>query len=359
MWWLAIAPAMAGDPTPEASRCDPSAQVRSALAQLLSGALDQARVGLQEAERAFGCGASADPASLARYWLVEGALLSKSGDESAAKDSFSAARRVAPDLWLPDLGPSARLLWESALAPDGAGELSLEPPPGVRPVWVDGALVSGSAVPAGLHLVQIGGGGPSPSVEFAAIVWVDAGITALVRSGLPELAPPDPEPDLVVPPSPVPVPVPGPDRSSVRASLHALVGVSGAAGEALQSGSHTEPRAKVAAPLELGVGLRAAPMFFRLQLGGAWLLSGRYLAQTDSGPLVLPVRADLALGAGATVGKLDLGLCGGVQWPSRLAGRLLLGISAGPARAELRPGLNLPTQRSVEPAGELLVGVGF
>ena len=360
MAWLWATVVGAAEPQP----CALNEDIRTALAAWVRKEQDACRMALDKAA-ALQC-APVEPQALARYWLVEGALLHAEGDLEASDDNFAAARRVAPEVWLPDLGPALHERWMAARAPEGTGMIVMEPDPGPRPVWVDGALAEkgpgGWSVPAGLHLVQIGGLEGS-AIEAVSGVWVAPGVSALIQTKLPPYVPPpppapapSPAPSPKAPPAPVPRPDP-PGEGGVQPALHALLGASGALGEELKSGMMKEPAVKVALPLELGLGLRTGPLLVRAQLGGALLLGGQYLASTQDGALSLPARLDLGLAAAAGNARLHAGVCGGMAWPSRLAGRALAGWRpTGPLLMELRLGANLPTQRSLEPAGELLVG---
>jgi hypothetical protein len=343
--WLLTSAALAGS-------CDPNEAVVRGLQAWLAGDPALTRAALDEAVTAFGCSPISEPQTLARYLILDGAVRSARGEREESLGSFAAARRVAPDVWLQDLGPELHAAWSSAVDPVGRGTIVVEPHPGPGLIWIDGVPSSAPEVPAGLHLVQVGQPG-GPDAKFATVVWVDPDVSLLVEV-VEAPPPPAPEPQPVMP---LPQPEP-PPKPAVRPELQLLTGASTSYGEGSSDGELREPEVKVAVPLELGVGVASEVGFVRLQLGGAMLVGGRYLALTEGGdPIARTTRLDVG-GAAGLGDELRFGLAGGVQWPSRVAGRVLLGWSPTPhLMGELRIGANVTTDPGAEPAGELLIGV--
>lgn len=347
--WLLLASAIAAD-------CAPDDGVFSALQALLLGDDAAARTSLDAAERAYACSGPAAPDTLARMWILDGALLQREGDLEAAGDSYAAAARVAPGVWLPDLGSELHDAYVSAEAPPELGSLELTPAPGQRQVWVDGRPLLKPELGAGLHLVQVGGP-EGEQAEFAEIVWVGPGVAKLVETGLETVAPPaelEPEPAVVGA---------APRTPSEPSALawHVALGASTALGTELANAGQVEPAVKLAFPVEASLGLRLGSGWVRGQAGIAGLVGGQYLSRLSNGnTLAVPIRVELAGAGGVAVDTLHFGALAGVHWPSRLAGRLVGGWRApsGPWLAELRLGADLPTERSPEPAVELVFGVG-
>ncbi|MBX2797898.1 MAG: hypothetical protein KTR31_09525 [Myxococcales bacterium] len=350
--------AMILDAASAADSCDPDAHVQDALAAVISGDHDRGAAALEEARKAFSCGDVADRQGLARFWLVDGAVSLAGGDAISAKDALGAARTLAPDVWLPDLSDDVRTAWSASDPSEGRGALVFEPALGVREVWVDGAQVVGLAeVTAGAHLVQVGTG--TGGVAFADLVFVSPSLSVRVNTGLqPVSAPPaqvaEPSRDRRDPP---PLVTSEDDGFDVIVQLVTGAGVS--FGDALTAGELEEPAVKVTVPLELAAGVRAGSLMARVHAGSAWLTQGDYLAESGAGGIVNSAfRADVGASLAFTSGSLHGGVLGGVQWPGRIATRALVGlVPAGPAFLELRGGVNVATERSVEPAVELFVGV--
>lgn len=353
IWWLWATAAVAAD-------CDPNESVVRGLQAWLAKDAPGARVALDEAVVAYGCSPIAEPQTLARYWLLDGVLLAAAGEREESTGSFAAARRVAPDVWLQQLGPEPRTAWSTAEAPPGTGTIRVDPLPPRGLLWFDGVSAESPEVPAGLHLVQVGAP-DRPEAFFATVVWVDPSVSVRVE------VPPVPVPAASVPVIPVPVVAPEPLATypalpepdpAIRLEVHALTGASAALGTADAHQGDREPQFKVAVPLDLGIGVAGGLGFARLQFGGAFLVDGRYLARTADGEAIArTTRFDV--GAAAGLGdSVRVGIAGGVQWPSRIAGRLLLGWSPiAPLVGELRLGANFTTAQEIEPAVELLIGV--
>lgn len=159
----------------------PDAEVERAVSALVGGDYAAARTALDTAASGFGCGPAATAEQAARYWLVEGAVATLSGDAEAARAPLAAARATAPALFDDRLGPKVRAAWQAA-APAGQGTLVLEP---ARPANVDGTLVSTWPAPVAAtpHLVQVVGA--DGTVRFGKLVRIDPGEDALVETGLP------------------------------------------------------------------------------------------------------------------------------------------------------------------------------
>ncbi|MCB9686652.1 MAG: hypothetical protein H6735_16565 [Alphaproteobacteria bacterium] len=356
MWWLVGAVATAAE-------CDVNTEVVSAYGALLGGDTSQASDLLGRAEDHLACTSGlVDPQSLARFWLVEGALLLATGEDDA-DPSFAAARRVADDLWLPNLGDAARQRWSSATDESGDGRIELDVAVTNGVVAVDGRAIDlAEPVVPGLHAVQVADA--RGTTLYGAIVYVGSGTVTTVTTNLPQdrFAPSTPTPT----PAPAPVPAPRPPKEGgPRPMFAALTGASTSFGEALEATDGgqalTEPGVKLVVPLELSAGVRAGPGWVRLAAGGGWLVGGPWLSAKADGSLhTTPVRVDVGVAGGFATGDLRVGAASGIAWPGRLSERVLAGYDlAGPLTAELRAGINLATERPIEPAIELLVGVIF
>jgi hypothetical protein len=183
---------------------DPAARVEAAEKAVVAGRLADAEVDLGAAEDAFGCSSPPTATLLARMWLAEGAMLSLSGDEQGATDSFSAAHRVDPTFWSLSYGVVLRKAWEETAKQDpGRSRVRLDPVPVHLVGWLDGKVVAFPAeAAAGLHLVQVGPeGGPA---RYGRVVFLPAGDELVVLHGLRE----PPEPVVAIAPGPA-APPPG------------------------------------------------------------------------------------------------------------------------------------------------------
>jgi hypothetical protein len=351
LWWAWTA---AG-----ASACDLGEDVAAAYDAWARGEHDIVDEHLLRAEKSLACGSVADPEDLARFWLVEGAMLARAGDPGAAV-SLSAARRMAPELWL-DLGEDVRDRWLLAEPEPGEGELAFDFDHD-RPIAVDGAPFGGGAMAAGLHAVQVAD--PDGAVRYGAVVYVGASTVTNVVTGLqaPALALPSPAP----PPAPAPAIAERPAAGSsptVAATIRVVTGMSLALGEELSAPSGdrtlTEPAAKIVVPVGIAAGARVGSLWARGEAGIGWLVGGTYLSVlADGTPHQSPVRVDL----GGSAGVGPVGVASGIQWPGRLYQRALLAVHAprGAALrwvAEVRGGFNVATDRPIEPAFEVLLGV--
>lgn len=142
--------------------------------------------------------------------------------------------------------------------------------------------------------------------------------------------------------------------------LHALGGPRLARGIALDAlGQPREPATKVSIPIEAGIGLAQGGGWIRAHAAAGVLLQGSFLYRGGGGLSALPVHFDTGLAGGGRIGNTHLGGLVGLQLPSRLLARGVLGWSpeSGPWVIELRGGLQVPTERPPEPAVELLFGV--
>ena len=336
--------------------CNPDEHFQFALSALISGDYEASEVALKRAREAYGCGQIANRQSLARYWLVDGALALAQGDSTSANDSLAAARTLAPDLWLPNLPQAVRTAWENTESPSGRGALVIDPPVGGRPLWIDGASVVGPAeVAAGSHLVQIGD--QEGSVVFADTVWVGSTLTVRVETGLaaqePEAALDKAQLDSVND-----VASPEEPRKGPRVVGHLLGGFGAAFGTEVTLSEVVEPATKLTIPGELGLGLQFGVVTTRLQIGTAFLTQGAYLGRSNlDEDVITQIRQDFGLGVVAGKRFYGGGVLG-IQWPGRLIARGVFGmIPIGPLMIELRGGGNLVADRGFEPALELMAGV--
>ncbi|MEQ1506672.1 MAG: hypothetical protein ABMB14_30875, partial [Myxococcota bacterium] len=96
-WWVGIGLASAASADP--GGCTPTDDLRAALQAWLEPNPAATTEALRAAAVAFGCSAPVEPQTLARYWLIEGAVAQREGDAEEAGDDFAAARRLAPEVW--------------------------------------------------------------------------------------------------------------------------------------------------------------------------------------------------------------------------------------------------------------------
>lgn len=100
----------------------------------------------------------AEPAPLARLFLLRGALLAQDGAAEEALDEVNTALAFDPDLAWDDTFPAeGEALLEAARASAIAHRISLTPPGTTSGPWLDGHLATGAsiAVRSGLHLIQV------------------------------------------------------------------------------------------------------------------------------------------------------------------------------------------------------------
>lgn len=161
---------------------------------LIAARLEEARAALQTAEAAFSCGQAPGREALARYWLVEAAVASVSGQAQDAGDAWQAAARLAPDLWEPRHGAELRAKRDAAVTAMGSGQGSLEVEalPDGHQLWVDGEpRPSPSPASEGLHVVQVA----REEAVFGRIVLLGADEHMRVRAELPAAVEPDLAPE--------------------------------------------------------------------------------------------------------------------------------------------------------------------
>lgn len=162
---------------------DPSTWIASAERNVVRYFLTEAEADLAKAEEAFGCSALPDQELLARLWLTEGVLLTLQGDEPGSQRAFSAARRLAPDLWREDYGDELRARWEAAPVAEGRGRIELHPLPKDALVGLDGSFAKPPLKPPpGLHLVQVFP--PERPAVFGRVVDLPPGEVLDVSTGL-------------------------------------------------------------------------------------------------------------------------------------------------------------------------------
>ncbi len=155
------------------------------------------RAALQRVEPALRCDLPVDPTQLARLWLAEAVLETidpNHPSSSRASQAFAAAARAQPSTWVSAYGDDLRAARDQAVSSAqalSAGRVELSPPPGIRPVWLDGrAFDPAQPVPAGLHALQVAG--DTPETSFAQLIILPAGMTLTVETGLPTIQGPDP-----------------------------------------------------------------------------------------------------------------------------------------------------------------------
>lgn len=140
-------------------------------------------------------------------------------------------------------------------------------------------------------------------------------------------------------------------------ALNVHTGLGLAAGRELDAtiggAAFTESALHWLVPAALSVELSGERTWLRLGAGGTLNLSGPYLFAGEEGAAYTYTAGELSLAGGLSSGRLDLGLMAGPQLPSRLPVRLV-GRLGGSVGVELRLGLNVVTERPVEPAAEIL-----
>lgn len=362
--------------TPAWAECpDVAAEVDRAVESLEVLDLDRVESHLAAAEAGLGCGPAAKPTLLARMWLVEGTWRTFGGEVDLAAESFAAAHRADPDVFLEDFADSIQAPYDAAAAAStDTSTLVLRPELGDGwVIVVDGeALAMPSEVVAGLHAVQVLPA-EGEGAAFAVVVLSPPGLQSSVDHSLPinpqssgPVAPvPVPEPVSASVPEPASEPV-GPatveePSTGARFAFHAAFGADLAFGEpqtaVRNDGVWEEPGFKPSLPIELGVGLSAGGLWLRAHLAVAPLVGGAFV-WTDNGE---DYYSPASFGAGATLGAnlgwVRGGVLAAIARPDRVATRLVLGLDFGdlPVGAELRGGLNFVTARRAEPAVGMVI----
>lgn len=146
---------------------DPADHLDDAELHLAESRYELAGDAVAAADSAIECGATVDTETLARLWLVDGAVALAEGDSARAALALTAAHRTAPELWLSVLGDDVRAVRDAAIAEETLqGTLDLSPRPATARVdTVDTVLPA--ELPVGLHLVQLGPDGAY--VEFVEL----------------------------------------------------------------------------------------------------------------------------------------------------------------------------------------------
>lgn len=338
IWWWTLAAAQTCESVEELG----SRMVDEVLEANLEGASELGR----RAEVALACGEVVAPEVLGKLWVVSGVLAWFDGRTDEARRLLVAGQALAPGAWDPRFGQELTGVWSEIEPSSGEGIILLRPELGEGwQVAVDGGA-DARTVPAGLHLFQVHDAG---AVQFGKVVYVPPGETVALSHTLPS-----------VPPSKrvIEAPLPGaptPSEGAVAASLSVGVGVDLAGGSRLDSEGFTEPSGKLSVPVELGVRVEGGGLWFRSAAAMGPLVGGSYLYASDgvASRSVLGVGGHVA--GGLQVGAIDLGLLAGVQWPSRIPVRAVVGLPLGeaPLRLEARAGLNIATGSRVEGAGTL------
>ena len=326
--------------------------------------VERTEAALARAESSWTCGwMSERRAELARFWLLEGAVLHLRGERQAASESFVASRRTDLDGWWPELGPQIHLAYRTATAePDSTGVVAVE---GLDPhyrVEIDGLPFDpNQSVTVGLHLLQVG---TDDHVRFARIIYVLPGATTTLTTSLPLLPPTLPvraASDAIqfAPDSPPPAHT-APPKAPTRLHGYLAVTVAGSVGAALERSvsdtlSILEPAQKLRAGGEAGLSLRGPRAWGRLAAGLGPLLNSelQYLGRT--GIVSLPWAASASLAAGPRWGRVDVG--GAAGW---LTGRTTASAVASVGfartlRAEARLGTAWRPGSRPEPDGALVM----
>jgi hypothetical protein len=321
-----------------AHACDDVAtESRAARDLLLAMENEAAGRTLARARAALACD-RVDADDLAVLYLVEAAFRTFGGDEAGARPLFAAAARLAPEVWLVDLGDPLLDVYRSAKSdPVPAGRLELVGVPADAEVWVDGAPATEAALTGGgIRTVQVVRGG---EVVFGTSRLVEGTVTLRVPGAAPASAP---------------APVPGP-AGPERLALHVALGGELALGERVEVDAvGVEPATRFAVPLELGARLRTGPVWWRPSLGVGQVLGSRLLYARDEEVRSTTTLVTAALAVGGAFGPLDLGVQAGVWLPGRQSARVVAAVPvAGPVAAELRLGGHLVPGRGVEGVGSV------
>jgi len=128
---------------------------------VLAGRNEEARASVDRLVEAFGCGPMAEPGILARLWLAQAVLFDRSGETLAANEALLAAGERSPSTWVDGYGLAMRVRQLRLMASD----ILRDRPRGTVEVEPEGYFtgIDGlrhdrfpAAIPAGLHLVQVG-----------------------------------------------------------------------------------------------------------------------------------------------------------------------------------------------------------
>lgn len=358
---IALSPAWAED-------CpDPAAEIAVAEQLVLYADVAGGTAALQQAEAAFGCSAPASPLVLARMWLVEGALLTDTGEPDSAAAAFAAARRLAPGLWIDALGVVKRRDYENAATPVGTGQVVLDlPDVDSGTAWVDGTEASVPIrLPAGEHLVQYGS---DNKAWFEKMVLVSADqVLHVTVPAPPERMSPPPAPD----PAPVanrtqPTATPAPPppvekRPGTHGYAHSALGADLAFGGSLGDVTHarpTDPQTTIMLPIEIGGGVEGRLGWIRAVAVVAPVLSGELVYTAVGGERQdSPVAAGVYLAGGLSIGPCDFGVLAGARWPTQGTTRLLVAFNVPgvPIQVEARVGANVALDGLLQPAASMVL----
>jgi hypothetical protein len=320
---------------------DVGTEARAARDLLLMMERDQAGAALERARAALSCDL-VDPTELAVLYLMEAAFRTFDGDDAGARGLFAAAGRVAPDVWLVDLGPELQETYRQAkLDPVPDGALSWEGVPDGAEVRVDGAPAPGRRVEGGgvrtLQVVRAG------AVVFGATQLVEGDVTVQVAPAPPPVAP---------------APAPSAPRPEGRWALHLATGGELVLGQPVTAGTRDERGTRAAASLEVGARLRLGPTFWRPTVGVGQSLGSPLLYAAGDEVRATTTVVTAGLTGGVVLGRAAVGLQGGAWLPGRQSLRAVAGGRiAGPLWAEARLGAHRVAGRPLEPVGSVWVVV--
>ncbi len=160
-----------------------NAALDGAVVHILSADSATTALDFEAAEASLAC-AQASPAQIARYFLVRGGAAELALAGSGAP-WFGAAKAIDGAVWVPELGPDLKRLWEEA---GTSGEGSLNFDTNREGGWVDGAPVQDwpARIWAGWHVVQIITT-DGKTVMYGRSLHLPDQEVALVQTGLPEM----------------------------------------------------------------------------------------------------------------------------------------------------------------------------
>lgn len=150
--------------------------------------------------------------------------------------------------------------------------------------------------------------------------------------------------------------------ADVELEWTALAGVQSSIGTPLTAlDNPREPRVKVSLPVEASFLVVTTPgIYARVHFGAGLLLNGTFIFSTAGGEIVgFPHHMDGAVSVGLRRAGFSAGALAGFQFPSRPTVRGVLGWADedGPLTVELRAGVNLPSDRALEPVIAVAVGL--